>query len=451
MMEIVVVLTPEGRKAVRIPRLLMASKPYMSVATAAERRPRISGSWTIFGTWVLMFVYALMTHGFSDLFSVAGDFFTGDLEGARAHSTLMRMAPMIAATVVIMVPVITQLTVPIVHAVHKMKGEHANTSLFVTQAPKEQFRATMIALYQEEVFARLLFLGTLTQIPGLRGTFGFYLLVLLGNLSFGLIHWTNFKDKADRKLIMVLPQFVGGLFLTLVYIPYGFFGALMAHVIFDMVLFAGDRKDVFNLGEILLCVYHALGLAFSSYMFIVRNHNSLLDIKQWFVDQSSGFALTGWTFWDYMWCIIMVTSGVSLIAELLLYDREGGMTFQDALKDWATIGLFPSASFILVMGLQNEYHGNVMIIIFAMAMVASFGVKSASGSGVARVFWESLLIISLLISSIMALGPHSALYLIIGYVLYLLPDRIIRFYDKDELPSEPASEQVPAAAAAVKE
>jgi hypothetical protein len=65
--------------------------------------------------------------------------------------------------------------------------------------------------------------------------------------SLSVVHWRTFSEE-DRKLslcnklLLVLPQFIGGLFFSMIYVSHGFFPALMAQIIYDMVMFSVYRK-----------------------------------------------------------------------------------------------------------------------------------------------------------------------------------------------------------------
>ncbi|WP_028777421.1 CPBP family glutamic-type intramembrane protease [Shimazuella kribbensis] len=425
--------------------MLQANAPLMSVGSQPIRqqdRQKQYGIWTMFGTWALLFTYAISTHGFADVAWILSHLY--DVEAVRSHDSLMRMAPTIAATVVLVLPVIILFVMPIVRWRHRMKGEHANTNLFAAATPKEQFKIIMITLLGEEILARLIFLGFGTQIPGMDGFFGFIVLFVLGNGVWAVIHLGNMKSKEDRKYIMVLPQFAAGFFFTLIYLSYGIFGALMAHVIYDMILFAADRKDVWNLGEFLLMIYHLVGFGLAAYVFYGKGNQSLMDMKHWFDENGSGgFALPGWTFIDYLSVTIMLTAALTLLMELLLFDREGGESKEDVKADLTRIFFFNCACFVIVPFMEHFAPGNTnnaLIKVFVIAIIGSFAIKSASGSGVARVFWESMLIAPVVIGCMLAMEDYMAPVLILVYVGYLTIDRVIRFKDTDELPASSKEE-----------
>jgi hypothetical protein len=408
-----------------------ANAPLASITEKPLRQQRPEAVWTVVGSWLLLLVYSIGTGGFGDFVWYISHFF--DVEAMAERDPLIRIAPMIAATVVVALPTAIAASL-FAQSRYKMKGEHANTTLFHNSSPRRQFRKTMSGLTLEEVLARLIFIGLGMQIPGLDNTFGFIFLFVLGNAVWSLIHLSNMKNKSDRKWILVLPQFVAGFFFTLVYIPYGFFGALMAHVIYDVILFAADRKDVFNLGEKLLVLYHLVGFGAAAFVFFGLGNQSLMDMKLWFGDEG-GFSLPGWSLIDYVSAMVMLVAALNVVMELLLFDREGGEEKVEVLDDLARIFVFTCSAFVIVPALEYYAPGansNELIKVIVIAILGSFAVKSASGSGVARVFWESLLITPIVIGIMLALPLHHAPLVALAFVLYLALDRVIRYLDKDE-------------------
>lgn len=236
----------------------------------AKQRKQKPTWWTMFATWVLICVFSWMTGGFGSFYSISEDFLSGDLSAARMHSNA---APTIAAAVAVLVPVL----IAILPIIQKQVADQSN-DMFRTKSPQRLFAMIMVRLLEEELFARFLFLGLMTRIPGLGGTLCFYLFALCGNILWTLLHLRMFPNKKDRKLVVVLPQFIQGLFYTMIFVAHGFFAALMAHVIFDMVLFCTDRRIVFRPSRLLLSLYHLIFFGVFASLFFGMRNRSLLDI-----------------------------------------------------------------------------------------------------------------------------------------------------------------------------
>jgi hypothetical protein len=81
------------------------------------------------------------------------------------------------------------------------------------------------------------------------------LTLLIASLLFALIHLSNFKEKGISALA-VLPQFFSGLLFSVVAISFGWWTAFLFHLYFDLVIFAGDKKQKFGLVDILIVLYY---------------------------------------------------------------------------------------------------------------------------------------------------------------------------------------------------
>lgn len=424
--------------------------PYRTVESikAKPRKQRLSAMWTMLGTWLLLTAYAVINDGYADYWRALATFLNGSASIDQLHSgDMVRMIPTVAA----MVSVDILITIPVAILVQRVvatnPGDHKVSSLFHTDKPKEQYGAIMTTLTGEELFARWIFLGVIGQLPVIRDySVAFYALFIVGNAVWALVHLNNLKNKQElqlswyQKVVFVLPQFIGGVLITAIYLPYGLLGAFIAHVVFDMVLFANDRVDVFDLGEKLICAYHfVVGTAGLLY-FVLVSQLDIRDMKHWLDNSITSFALPGWTFWDYTAAIVMLTSYATLVMELLLYDREGGETKREALKDWWHVGVFMLAAYTIVKGTQGITYLPMAGVVICLSLLGAFFVKSSSGSGVARIFWEGMLIGSVVICGLLAMDERHGLLLMCILMTLWLPDRVIRYFDKDELPVDNAEE-----------
>ena len=424
---------------------------YTAVASigAKPRKQRQSAKWTMVGTWLLLLVFAATTNGFSNYWQVLRNLLSLDATMAQLHSgEFTTMAPTIAAMVVIalvvIIPVVMLVTklVPLKDTDKEVHKEGHDTMLG-GQKPKEQYAVIMATLTFEEVLARLLFLGVIGQIAWFANSnIAFYALFFAGNLIWALIHLGNLKKdgkpfpdlKWYEMIVFVMPQFVIGILITAVYLPYGFLGAVIAHVAYDMVLFCSDRVDVFNLGEKLICVYHAIVGGTALTYFLVVGKQSLFDMKLWLNDSLTSFALPGWGFWDYTSAIVALTSFTILALELLFYDREGGETKKELIRDWLYAGAFLLIAYFIVKATQGMTYLPMAGVVVVMALLGALLVRSRSGSAIARLFWESVLGSSVVICGLLAMDERHGLYLVMLLMALWLPDRIIRYLDKDDLP-----------------
>ena len=415
--------------------VLMALAAQKVKQQTSKREQRVSAFWTLAGTVLLLAVYSVINNGYGDLFSVLSRFLQADLQGAQSHAmSLMRLAPVVAAATVIMVVLGVSMIPLLAVRIKRIDPEHnkqQKKNMFEVATPRRQFLMIMALLVTEELYARWLFLGVLhPHISFLSGVAGFYLLFFIGNGSWALVHLFNYKNKKLRNPVMVLPQFVGGIVLTGVYISFGLVGAILVHVAYDMILFALDRRDRFNGGEIALVIYHTIIGAIALAMF-TRSGHDLRDMKVWLNADLKTMALPGWSFADYVWAVLFITSVITVVLELLLFDREGGETRYEAFRHFVLFVLSLMAAFTVMAMLNEVWHEAVAIKILLLSVVLTFLVKSASGSGVARAWWEALTIMSVTLAAIVAVGPLMAGWLVLILAVVHGPDRLIRYLDKD--------------------
>jgi hypothetical protein len=134
----------------------------------------------------------------------------------------------------------------------------------------------------------------------------------------------------------------------------------------------------------------------------------------------------------------MITSFAILMLELLLFDREGGENPSEVMRDlWHSV-CFILAAYVVVMGTYGTTYLPMPGVVLSLSMLSALFARSASGSGVARIFWESMLIGSIVISGVLAMGPHDGLRLVLILAAIWLPDRYFRYKDLDDLPSKHA-------------
>lgn len=101
----------------------------------------------------------------------------------------------------------------------------------------------------EEIIFRWFPLAVIFPIWGTN--LALWIIIVLSSLVFGIWHITNQKS-GGRMIIFTLPQIIGGITYSYLFLAFGFAGAMIIHFIFDAVLFtflwAGHRisKDIIN-------------------------------------------------------------------------------------------------------------------------------------------------------------------------------------------------------------
>lgn len=169
----------------------------------------------------------------------------------------------------------------------------------------------------EELFTRGLFLGLGTML--FKGDFAFYVLFIGGNAIWAWTHLANFSDKSERSILRVVPQFVGGIGFTYIFVRYGLGAAIMAHYLYDAILFA-TRKEIMPNGVtwFTLIYYAVLALI----LFFVNNASGigLANVVPWINNDLK--PLDSFSFIQYATLLVMIDSIVSVTANVLLLDTS---------------------------------------------------------------------------------------------------------------------------------
>lgn len=392
----------------RIPFIIY---PHVLLMSLASKQKKEKAAWWSLGmTWILLLVFTWAAGGFPAFFEIARNFFTGDLAAVKELGG-SNMVPVIAATSAVLIPMMVAISSILdKHVPPETSQNLRNTS------PKRLFAIVMITLLCEELLFRFPFLGLMTKIPKLDGTGFFYLLSVIGNLLFAWVHLMMNFSRQDRKWIIVLPQFVGGIFLTMIYASHGFFAAFGAHVIYDMIVFCANKHISFQLSRFILSFYHLFFLGVYSLLFFgVRDH-SLLDIK---LVVENG--IPNWGFIDYCSLVGILTASTFLVLELLWYDLE-----QVSPSNLVNIGLLVSLAYLAVLLINNYLPEYLLISTVGAATTITFLEKSISESGVSRLFWKSVLL-TFVILIMQKADWETALCVLLLFLLHQLVEGYIRF------------------------
>lgn len=379
--------------------------------------------------FIVLVVTALYLNGYSVLWQAVTDMITGSLLKARVidHS-LLGLLGALSAVVTLAIPLCVgagMLGDKIYgsvksHAVAKMFGGIRNHYLLMT--------ATVTA---EEVFARFLFLGLPLWIFGGHLPLAwFWVLFLVGNSLWAVVHLTNYQNPEERHLLRVLPQFLGGVFFTVIFLKFGFFGALVVHLAYNNLLFSMMRKGVFNRGELLAILWHGFVAAVSAFFLFYKSGKSLLNMTYWLNSNATGYQIPGWSTMDYLWGVLLATSLLFIIGDLMqfdLYCADNQQHVYDNLLKAVSIVVFAFGAFfgLQAVGVPFEMRIAVMAFIF---MVIS---RTASGSGMSRIFWIGIPGLMIQLCTTLALGFTSPVWLILlAVALVEAVDDVIRVQDR---------------------
>lgn len=389
----------------------------LEITSARTRRP--GGLWSLLGMLAVLTVYGISTGGFRQSWSVTVRFLA--LHADRpAHLTGLNAGAFgfLAATTVIALACAVASTL----LVRAVCGKEKNPPDLFGVEPR--FAVFMLVLLAEEVLARGVFLGVIGHFW--TGRAATYVLFVAGNTVWALVHLANYPDARDRNPLRVLPQFVCGVFLTVIFLECGFFAALLVHVAYDMILLSLDKRKPFDVSEIGSVCFNALCLV-AGLLFVGK---PLSDLSQW-SNTSGAFAIHGWGFWNYFWAVVVLGSALTLIGDLLLLDFDA----PDETYGLVVRVITPILVVVVLTGgywLAGLFTSNSLDRLLILVIALLFMHPNKSGSGLARTFWiviPSGLLIACGVFAIHGFWAKVAFVLLAS--LLSMPEEILRDRDKD--------------------
>ncbi len=379
-------------------------------------------------TYIFLGVIAYQTNVFPMIFSELSMLLKGAVREVAVNNTsFLMMMPVIFGVVVIALP--TMIASGFFQQLILGKiGKHSIEDFFNNMGNGSHFKTFFITVVLEEVLARWVFLGLLPMIPFLSGTLMFYMLFFLGNAIWALIHLYNFEDENDRHALRVLPQFIGGIFFTYIYVKYGLAASILVHFIANAVLFSLRKTQDFEWKQLLSGAY-VLICVLVSYNLMTK---PIADIAVWFKSEP-GFVIAGWGFWDYVLICVFITSSITTLANIFLYDKCGVDVDNGLDANIFVIMILTPLSLGLVYGLfwlTGLVTNNVPYRVLGLAILLAFGNKTYSGSSTSRLFWTSVPDVYISVCIFQAIGFwYSVCFLLIDATL-LLPRYFIAKIDE---------------------
>lgn len=205
-----------------------------------SKREKLGRYLLVLGAFGLLTFIALKLGGIRIVVADLGLLLSGRFrEIANGSATFGTMCLIVLATIILSLPC----AIGADFLSKKILGKHDQYELdkILDKKLSSLLIPLLVVNAVEELLSRYLFLGVFTKIPILSGTTAFYALFLIGNSIWALLHLTNYKEKRDRKILRVLPQFILGISITYVFVKYGFFGAVMAHFMINVLALAGHK------------------------------------------------------------------------------------------------------------------------------------------------------------------------------------------------------------------
>lgn len=384
------------------------------------RTKRKSGVWTAGGSALALIWIGITFDGFPAAGSELVRFMSLNSERPDTLGDLMPgIFGFLAAMTVLALAFVMTMGV----LVDRICGKaHETQSLFNPGKRLPLFATIMLTLIAEELFARLLFLGLLGQLW--QGRLATYVLFLAGNALWALVHLTNYKNREDRSPLRVLPQFVAGIFFTVVFLEHGFLAALLVHLAYDMVLFSTDKRNKFNIGEWGSLAVNVIVLVVS----LIFLDKPLADLSHW-VQFNGSFAIPGWSFWNYVWAVLAIGAILSILGEVLMFDSE-------PVKELAKLHIRALAAVILVVMLVIGYWfiglftSNTLDRLLIVAILLLFMHMSGSGSNLAKAFWVTIPSSMLLMCGVFAVdGFWTKVAFVLVLMVINIPEEAFRSVD----------------------
>lgn len=307
-------------------------------------------------------------------------------------------------------------------------GEHAVSNWLQNLQKGNIFFAMVFIIFLEELYARWLFLGLLGGLELLRNQFGIYLLILLGNTSWALFHLYNFEDPAKRHLIRALPQFVIGLFFSLMYLQFGLIGSVLTHCAFNLSILSSDKRQRTDLIDFLLIGVNGI-LASVGYFLFTK---SIGDAAQW-LQASPQYKIEGWEYFDYFWFALLLTSSIEFVLDLLFLDKPitelpeaslGRKIYFGSLVVVVTAAVLLGGDWLLGLAIKD-----IHVRVITLTLVISCLSVGGSMSSATRVFYLSLPTTFIWLFIAKAVGFWGAVGLIGIMSVITIPKKILRDLD----------------------
>ncbi len=365
---------------------------------------RPQGVWTAVGSFFLIFIIAFYNSSFGIIFSDLFHFFGGNIKDITRNNTpFLEMICVIFGVVCIALPISIFFTLLSEKHYGKLKGQHALDKYFIYLNKEDNlFYKFFIFVFIEELFARYLFLRFLYEHPLLDGTIWFYVLLLIGNSLWAFVHIYNFKDKKDRKILRVAPQFVSGIFYSYVFYKYGLLAVIITHYSSNIILLSTIKFQKTNLIDFYILIYEFFVFGIAYYLF----DKPLSDVLVWFSDNPT-FEIASWGFWDYLLFNFFISGILSICLELLMFDRSipnceknKETTFWDIIFGMFLIYVSSYILFLFFGLFVDSVQIRILIISIAFCMLST----QQSGSALARTFWSGIFGFYLLVCTICAIG-----------------------------------------------
>lgn len=398
--------------------------------------------WALYGTWAILAIIALTTHGVAIVLHGLVQFMTGDIANLQSgHYGYEWMLPTVLGAIVVAVPIMAVAS----WLAGKLYGKATSNSMQRrTMGLRKLDGATALVVKTtvwrdilEETYARAILLGIATVPLGalIGKTAAFYVLFVFGALPQVLEYRHMYHaEREQMQLGRLWPQLVGMIILATVFAQFGLVASILVHVLYNLVLASLDRYTA-----------HARRGAWrviaGSSTFVMTGLTGLLVMsttpRQILHLQVSGF-------YGYLWASLLFSGLLMLVLELLMYDPEPlevglvrkvpvGPSISEAIykgkyrvvtdeQKPSTVQLFAgevfnalsatlvTCMFVLLAHSLDHLFGPIprvywiTIVAAPVVLMYLFGSRSVSINGTARLVWENAPVLLLIISAFPVIG-----------------------------------------------
>jgi hypothetical protein len=400
----------------------------MSSQVTAKKTVSVAEKLVLFGLWSLIGLFSLLMLltfradiSYSEVVSNIGQLLVGNLESVvnGSDETLLSALLTIIAVVLITLPLSI-----VAGAIFGRGVKSYNTEALEKLLDKGPW-AVFLGVVIEELLTRGLFLGVFTKF--FSGPVGFYAMFILGNTLWALVHVFNFTDKKERSPLLVIPQVIGGIAYTYLFVRYGLWASILGHFLFNAIIFATKKEKYPNAANLISVAYY---LIVAGVLLIVFNARQigLADLLPWLTGNLE--RIDGFTFWDYAFVLLMVDAIILIVANVLLLDRSD-------TNAYANLAELPGLAFVfivifsallsaaIVLGVNwalSWFIDDLVLRTILITVLLSLYTKTSSGSALARVTIVNLPSVFLTIAAFTVLGFWPACGLAIVFlVVHFLP------------------------------
>lgn len=272
-----------------------------------------------------------------------------------------------------------------------------------------------LVVLAEELFTRWLFLSFLWNIFN-HDTIAFYVLFIVGNSVWALYHLTNYSDPGERSPLKVIPQFIGGIAFTYVFLLYGIGAAIVAHFLYDVILFT-TMKEKYPSGYTLFNIAYFVVMGIVLFFASLNRGIGLNSLTPWL--NNNLIPLDAFDLVDYIVILLLVDCIIGVLANIMLLDSADinrsqlrttstvlGLALVALLTASIILGLNWLVSFVIA-----DFVTRVTIVTVVVILLSS----TSSGSALARAIVIGAPGIFFAVAAFTVLGFWSSVVILIAF------------------------------------